>query len=109
MSYHRVLPRDAFNEANLLKCVGRLTLLIEDRLAEGWEYSFDGDSFDIQMDGSDGSISVANIQFKFNGEPVKVFRPMNARDSWPMFVSTETGDEFQLFNQDGELQPQNTI
>jgi hypothetical protein len=26
----RVLPRDAFNDANLLKCIGQLVLLIED-------------------------------------------------------------------------------
>ncbi len=31
MTYHRVLPRDAFNEAKLLKCIGKLTLLIEDK------------------------------------------------------------------------------
>ena len=32
MSYTRVLPRDLFNEAKLLKCVGQLALLIYDGL-----------------------------------------------------------------------------
>ncbi len=32
MSYMRILPRDAFNEANFLKCLAKLTMDIEDGL-----------------------------------------------------------------------------
>ena len=30
MTYRRVLPRDLFNEAKLLKCLGQLALIIHD-------------------------------------------------------------------------------
>lgn len=30
MSYFRVIPRDLFNEASLLKCYGRLAILLDD-------------------------------------------------------------------------------
>ena len=38
--YKRVLPRDLFNEAKLLKCLGRLCLLIEDDMCK-LEYDHD--------------------------------------------------------------------
>jgi hypothetical protein len=30
VSYFRVIPRDLFNEASLLKCYGRLAILLDD-------------------------------------------------------------------------------
>lgn len=33
-SYRRVLPRDLFNEAKLLKCLGQLSLMIHDGKCE---------------------------------------------------------------------------
>lgn len=41
MKYNRVLPRDAFNDANLLKCIAKLTMDIEDGYLKNWQYHFD--------------------------------------------------------------------
>lgn len=98
-----MLPRDAFNESSLLKCVGRLTLLIENGQAPDWAFYYDGSDFRIVQDQSDGSISVENIRFLFKGKPVKVFRTLNARYSWPMFALPEGGEEFQVFHYSGTL------
>ena len=100
MSYHRILPRDAFNEAKLLKCVGKITLLIEDGTAPGWSFDYDGEPFNIQQDDSDGSISVSNIAFYFNGESVRLSTPLNARDNWPMIADD---DLEPIFTEQGEL------
>lgn len=104
MSYLRVLPRDAFNEANLLKCIGKLTLLIEDSMLPGWRYEYDNGPFEICQNESDGSIYVANIEFTKNGERVEVFTPMNSRRPWPLcaFGAEYEGDF--LFDDAGKLE-----
>jgi hypothetical protein len=101
MSYSRTLPRDAFNEANLLKCIGKLTLLIEDKMID-LDYEYDGDPFDIYMDESDGSISVRNVEFYTVGEydklPIYFHRPLNSRKPWPLLDSEGNA----VFNDEGE-------
>lgn len=88
--YQRVLPRDAFNEANLLKCIGQLTLLVLDKPPFGLTYEYDGQPFDIRMDDC-GELSVSNIQFYLNNEPVFFTRPLNSRAPWPLYEA-ETGN-----------------
>lgn len=98
MTYTRVLPRDAFNEAKLLKCIGKLTLMIEDGELPAWHYHYDGEPFNIIQDASDGSISVANISFWRNKKSVRVFTPLNSKEAWPaLFVDGD--DEYYLFNE----------
>lgn len=103
MSYIRVLPRDAFNEGNLLKCIGMLTLKIEDGLAPDWAYRFTGESFIIQQNQGDGSLVVANIEFIYKGRAVIVFRPLNARELYPLYAQPYEGDEFKVFDEFGRL------
>lgn len=101
MSYQRVLPRDLFNEANLLKCIGRLVLLIEDGKLPGWTYKHAGNAFIIEQDESDGSLSVFNILFYFNGGNVHMRRPLNARGPWPLLA--DGYDECYVFDDDGNF------
>ena len=100
----RVLPRDAFNDANLLKCIGKLTLLIEEGHLPGLHYEFDGaDQFDIQQDPGDGSTYVANILFfDEQGEPLEFYRSINSRENWPLRMFYK-GDEYYVFNEDGDI------
>lgn len=102
----RVLPRDAFNDANLLKCIGQLTLLILDcdKSVEGLTYDYDGEPFDIQQDEADGSTCVANIQFYANKKPIRIIRPCNSREQWPL-VAWHGDDEYYVFNSKGGVMP----
>lgn len=102
MSYIRVLPRDAFNESMLLKCIGKLVILIEDGKLPNWTYRHDEDTFDIQQEEGDGSISVANIHFTRNGKPVRVSTPLNCRVNW--CLQDDEGN--WLFTSNGELLPE---
>ena len=64
-NYKRVLPRDLFNEAKLLKCVGKIVLLIEDEMIPV-TYHYDNtltDNFIVGQNQSDGSFFVKNISF----------------------------------------------
>lgn len=105
----RVLPRDAFNDASLLKCIGKLTMMIEDGMLD-LKYEYDGEPFDICQDESDGSTFVRNIVFYtadvdgFTGRLIRHRRPMNSRDNWPLMLYLGD-DEYYAFNEKGEYMP----
>lgn len=99
----RILPRDAFNDANLLKCVGQLTLLIEDGLIPWLRLDYDGEPFDIQQNPDSGATWVANIHIETMGGAYLYFtRPLNSRDAWPLYV--EHADEvYPVFDETGKF------
>jgi len=86
MSYLRVIPRDLFNEAKLLKCLGALYIAAE-RLPEGWvtlERGHDGAPFQIEQNKSDGSIFVANVHVYVNKIHVHVYTSLNSKAPYPL-------------------------
>lgn len=107
MTYVRVIPRDLFNEANLLKCYGQLWLVLE-KLNGRAELVHDTDEaseFRVEQDASDGSLSIENVVLYVSDIPVRLFRPLNARTSWPLlFVHRD--DALPVFNLVGELSTQ---
>lgn len=107
MSYLRVIPRDLFNEADLLKCLGRLWILLDEtrghraRLGDT-EGDHSGEAFEIVQDESDGSIYVANLPFRIGKMEYTLFRPLNARNPWPLYMHA-AGDDLAIFNEDGRF------
>lgn len=103
MSYERVLPRDLFNEANLLKCIGKLCLLIHDNMLD-LEFEHDGGDFEIHQ-GTDGETFVANIQFSTpGGEIIHFYRPLNARAAWPLLADIDDENSLiTVFTDDGSI------
>lgn len=96
MSYVRVIPRDLFNEASLLKCLGHLYIALE-RTRSDSDAKFDVEDlpvFDIEQDENDGSISVANLPFSIDGRKVHLSRPLNARAAWPLYLSRPDDPDF---------------
>lgn len=100
MTYHRVIPRDLFNEANLLKCYGQLWLELERRGNEATELLNDGDAFDIVQD-SDGNLTITNIEFFINEEPMALHRPLNSKEPWPLYLTTEQDEIIAVFTDRG--------
>lgn len=104
MSYVRVIPRDLFNEADLLKCLGHLYILLETNPSKA---KFDVDDlpvFDIQQDENDGSIYVANLPFSADGRKIHLSRPLNARARWPLYLSLPDDPDFEairVFEENG--------
>lgn len=106
MAYQRVIPRDLFNEANLLKCLGSLYISLQGRIdGAGFDVE-DVDRFDIQQSEADGSIYVANLPFSIGGTSYHLFRPLNSRASWPLYLTATDDSDFDVvsvFDDNGSL------
>lgn len=108
-NYNIVLPRDAFNQAKLLKCLGRLTLLIEDRLAPEWisyELKYPYNQFVFSLN-DDNRLFCENLVFEIKGIPHQrhiVYSVYNSKDNYPLVL--ELGNDFSpinIFNEDGSF------
>jgi len=110
MSYNRVIPRDLFNEGNLLKMYGRLYILSETtpglRVFETLEWC---EPFDIQQD-ENGDLYLANVHVEAAGHELDVRRPLNSRKPWSLRVDAIDGDSsidpFNVFTDTGDLSPE---
>jgi hypothetical protein len=105
MAYMRVTPRDLFNEANLLKCLGRLMILLDNLPASGHLAVLDegdGSPFDIQQDDSSGAIEVVNLPLRIGGQQYRLMRPLNSRQPWPLYAENYD-DAVSVFTDDGHL------
>jgi hypothetical protein len=100
--YLRVVPRDLFNEADLLKCLGRLVLDLDDRRDLAATIAHDGGAFVVEQDERSGAISVANVVLVAHGFPVRLFRPLNSRASWPLWAEADDED-LRVFTEAGVL------
>lgn len=107
MSYKRVVPRDLFNEASLLKCYGQVYVALE--RCEGHSAKFTHEhvaQFDIVQGASDGSLSIANLPLLIGEDEYSLVRPLNSRRSWPLYAERIEDPEFEpvpVFDDDGEF------
>jgi hypothetical protein len=99
-NYYRVIPRDLFNEANLLKCYGQIYLNLERLNLPGVELVHDDEAFDIEQSCDDGSTFIVNVALMVRGFHAPLFRPLNSRDAWPLYMATDE-DDIAVFNDDG--------
>ena len=107
MTYRRVIPRDLFNEASLLKCLGRLYIVTEN-LAAVTIFHSENQPFAIDQDQADGSIWCSTVRIEIKGRRYVHRRPLNSREPWPLYVypaSGDEGDEIDVFDDDGNLSP----
>lgn len=92
--YHRVLPRDLFNEAKLLKCLGRLCLWAHDYPGLGLRFDLRPDGpFDIRQHQDSGDLYCRNLQVDGPGGPWALWVPYNSRDPWPLRFYREGDDD----------------
>lgn len=101
--YRRVIPRDFFNEANLLKCYGQMWLNLE-RLNlrdVALEQDEDGGPFQVVQDDDSGATRLGNVYFVVVGAQFALHRPLNSREPFPLYLTTSEGDELGVFNDDG--------
>lgn len=109
MSYVRVIPRDLFNEANLLKCLGALWIKLDDRVpADVARMTEDVEGpFLIEQDPSTGALECVNVQLALHGRPARLTRPLNSRAPWPLYLEPALDgawfDPVAVFTDDGDL------
>lgn len=110
MSYQRVLPRDLFNEAKLLKCLGQLALLIHDNKVDGFPLIFhhyaDTIGFDIDQNPDDGSLFCRNIDLDVGETTIPLFTSYNAKGPYPLyFLNNQEGEIHKVLGDDGSIHP----
>ncbi len=103
--YQRVIPRDFFNEAKLLKCLGQLALKVLDGHApDGLEVKLHDDMqpFGVTLDGETGNLYAANVSVTYKGVEVEVATSYNSRAVYPL--SFVLGDsEGSVFDDNGNF------
>jgi hypothetical protein len=107
MIYQRVIPRDLFNEAKLLKCIGRLVLLIHDGDHNNISFEHDGEPFEIYQNQDDGSLSIENIYFSIGEDRLSFYTNYNSKLNYPLFcTSTQDGETYSVFDEHGNYEPE---
>lgn len=99
MSYLRVIPRDLFNEGNLLKCLGQLYLNL-DKIGMADRLVHSGAEFEIDQSDDDGSISVTTVVLYVGDQACYLRRPLNSRRHYPLYFFV-SDDQIDVFNEDG--------
>lgn len=100
--YLRVTPRDFFNEAKLLKCMGRLCLLIHDELTPvKMTRSENGEPFNIALT-MDEFLIVTNTHIAINGTVCRFKTAYNSKENYPFYVEHEE-IEYLVFDEQGEF------
>lgn len=111
-TYRRAMPRDLFNEAKLLKCMGRLELQMLDYGIDGlnrYHNTMDNDGFEIAQDPSDGSIYISNLKYSDNeGNEVTFKTALNSKENYPLIMEYKDS-EYCPFNEQGEYQLSETL
>jgi hypothetical protein len=104
MSYQRVIPRDFFNEAKLLKCMGQLSLKILDgMLPDGVKIRIDecGLPFDVHQT-DDGRLFLNDYDVTINDTYVSMSTTYNSKDSYPL-VCYHDDVETTVFDENGNF------
>jgi hypothetical protein len=108
--YRRVLPRDLFNEASLLKCYGRLVIALEEKgLSVRATLAETVKSFEILMRSSDGFLFVNNLPLTVGDRAFRLVRPLNSRGAWPLYAEAIGDPNFEsvdVFDDHGDLSPE---
>ena len=106
MSYFRVNPRDLFNESKLLKCLGRIALLIHDNGILGLTMTHENErsGYCVEQSPDDGSIYVSNLYFHDDAcTPIYFYHPLNNKSSYPIIMRYKD-EEYFPFNESGQYQ-----
>lgn len=101
-NYVRVIPRDLFNEAKLLKCIGKLVLDIHDNQApKGLKFEHDGKPFVIGLN-DEGSLEVNNIEFIYKKTSLIFKTIYNSKNSFPLQCEYDYCD-YLVFDENGNF------
>jgi hypothetical protein len=110
MPYRRVIPRDLFNEAKLLKCLGRLALIVHD--GDGhWPLTLTHEDpkagFVIDQDPASGDLYCMNLRLYLKNpesrREVRLASPYNSKDDWPLHFTIGENDEANVFDDEGNF------
>lgn len=104
MAYQRVLPRDLFNEANLLNCLGKLIIMSGETPDLPFELEVremkEGQPFLIEQDQA-GNICATNVRVYINSVKLELVVCSNNRRKFPLELVLEDMSSVYVFGEDG--------
>jgi hypothetical protein len=103
-AYSLVFPRDLFNHAKLLKCLGQLALNLHDMPIDGVTIEQeDATALVVSQSGNSGDLFVSpnNFSLRVHGELCDLSIPYNSRYPYPLWLECEGADSFDVLNDDG--------
>ena len=100
-NYLRVAPRDLFNEAKLLKCLGQLALRVHERGLGNVTFWDSGNAYRIRMEDEYMYVAVG-IRFRRKGERLFLGTTCNSRRSYPL-ICLYNAEEIPVFHEDGSI------
>lgn len=110
MAYSRVIPRDLFNEAKLLKCLGQLALIIHNGRDKQWgaipaalQADCDGRPFVIEQRDSDGGLYAIHPWFTLRGQRLVLYTAYNSQEPYPLLCEMPGPTEIEVLDEDGDL------
>jgi hypothetical protein len=101
-TYTRVIPRDFFNEAKLLKCMGQLALKILDNQTPcKIIIEESGDPFDINLS-DDGCLFISNYTVLVKEQEIMFKTTYNSKSAYPFYAEIDYCD-YEVFDEKGEF------
>lgn len=104
MMYTLVLPRDFFNQAKLLKCLGKLSVMIHDGILDADQELLEDDSFKVLLS-EENTLFVSNYIVSINGYDIPLYINYNSRTEYPLLFEPIdfSVDDTYVFNEKGQL------
>lgn len=107
MSYPRVVPRDFFNEAKLLKCLGMIALAVVDDKFYAYDLEVEHEleesesGFIIDFSHVQDGLFCSNYWFKVNGYLVDFFSRYNSHENYPLQFLDSGGNVYSVMDEKG--------
>lgn len=106
--YTTTAPRDLFNQAKLLKCLGKLCVMIVNQAKEMENVQLiepgPGEGYDIGQDPGSGDIACTTLQFVFKGQTLVLSCGLNSREDWPLVFHHPVDEtEYDVFTGHGSF------
>jgi DNA-binding response OmpR family regulator len=106
VQYTRVVPRDLFNEAKLLKCLGKVALSILDGKLKEFnlteKHTHEDEGF-IVLQNEDGDIMCENYRVFKGKEEIYLFTRLNSRANWPLMTIDHRNEYIEVLNDEGKF------
>jgi hypothetical protein len=105
-SYRRVVPRDLFNEAKLLKCLGKIAIgILDGKLGEfelEEKFTNPENGFEI-VQNDDGDIMCENYRVFKGDEELYLFTRLNSKANWPLMTIDHNAEYIDVMDDDGKF------
>ena len=110
-SFMRVIPRDLFNEAALLKCLGKIALMAHNGIVEKLKMVYEPydngngeecEGFLILQDDGSGDLYCNNVAaINADGDNCLVFRKYNDKSQWSVLIYPSDTDSILVMDDEG--------